>query len=61
MNVWTHPRLFAIAAASAVVAIFIAANAHLIMVSFTSMPECVPHLQSQTEGAAQYRAAKSSC
>lgn len=61
MNVWSRPRLFALAAASAVVVIFVAANAHLVMVSFTSMPECVPHLQSPTGGAAPYRAAKPSC
>ncbi|QIE56026.1 hypothetical protein G5B40_11530 [Pikeienuella piscinae] len=61
MNVWSRPRLFALAAASAVVAIFIAANAHLVFVAFSSMPECVPHLKSPTGGAATYRAAKPSC
>jgi hypothetical protein len=54
---WT-PR--AIAVAIAVVALFIAANAHLIAVSFASQSDCVPHLKSPGEGAG-YHAAGSSC
>ena len=56
---WTGPRLFAIAAAVAVMLLFIGANAHLIAVSFASKPECV--LQPAKEGVVVYRAAKPSC
>lgn len=41
-------------------AVFIAANAHLVIVSLASQPDCVPHVKTATEGAA-FRAAKSSC
>lgn len=54
-------RGVALAIVAAVALIFIGANAHLIAVSFGSDPECVPHLKSPLEGAATYRAAKSSC
>lgn len=41
-------------------ALFVAANAHLIYVSFASQPECVAHLKAgHTEQG--YRAARSSC
>ncbi len=60
-RVWTRPRLFALAASALVLVLFVAANAHLIAVSFASQPGCVPHPQSSTEGAALYRAAKPSC
>ncbi len=38
--------------------LFIAANAHLVIVSISSQPDCV---QSTKEGVASYRAAKPSC
>lgn len=56
---WTGPRLFALAVASLVAALFIGANAHLIVVSFASRPDCV--LQPPTTGAVVHRPAKSSC
>lgn len=41
-------------------ALFVAANAHLIYVSFASQPECVTHLKAgHTQDG--YRAARSSC
>ncbi len=55
---WTRPRLVGIAMALIVLAVFVAANAHLIAVSFASQPDCV--LSSTPEGAA-FRAAKPSC
>jgi hypothetical protein len=45
------------------VAVFIAANAHLIYIAITSQPACVTHLK-QGEGAAErglFTAAQSSC
>lgn len=58
----THPRARAavLATVAAGLALLVAANAHLVMVSLASEPDCVPHAKSATEGAA-YRAAKSSC
>lgn len=50
----------AIAVAIAVVALFIAANTHLIAVSFLSQPDCVPHLKSPGDGEG-YQASGSSC
>jgi hypothetical protein len=48
-------RLAAIALAVIVLAAFVAANAHLIVVSFASQPVCV------AQGGAALRAAKPSC
>lgn len=56
---WTGPRCFAAAATALVVAIFIGANVHLVLVAFASKPDCV--LQTTNKGAAIYRAAKPSC
>ena len=56
---WTGPRLFALAASSLVVAIFVGANIHLVTVAFSSQPDCV--LQPSSEGAARPMAAKPSC
>ena len=39
-------------------AVFVAANAHLIVVSFASQPDCVAH---GAAGGAAFRAAKPSC
>ena len=39
-----------------------AANWHLVYVSITSQPDCVPHLrQGDNAGGSQFQAAKSSC
>jgi hypothetical protein len=57
---WTRARLLATAAILAGVAVFVAANAHLVLVAVGSQPDCVPHLKDPGDGAA-YRAAASSC
>lgn len=49
-------RIVAIGLALLVLAVFVGANIHLVMVSFASHPDCVV----ETEGAA-LRAAKASC
>lgn len=59
IRAWTGTRFFAFITVLSVMAVFIGANVHLIAVSFASRPDCV--LQSKTEGAATYRAAKRSC
>ena len=43
--------------------VFIGANAHLLYVAFTALPDCVEHLKdpSGDPSAGMYRAAKSSC
>ncbi|MDN5567182.1 MAG: hypothetical protein L0G27_00260 [Paracoccus sp. (in: a-proteobacteria)] len=56
---WSGPRLFALAVSLLIAAVFIGANAHLVIVSFNSQSECV--LKPQQEGAATLRAAKPSC
>ena len=53
-------RATVLAALGLGLALLVAANAHLVIVSFASQPDCVPHVKSATEGAA-YRAAKSAC
>lgn len=58
---WSRPRILALGAVAVGVAVLIGANAHLVYVSFASQPACVPHLKLPQEGAATYRAAKSSC
>lgn len=58
---WSRARLVALAGVAVGVAVLIGANAHLVYVSFASQPACVPHLKAPQEGAAIYRAAKSSC
>ncbi|MGR3464569.1 hypothetical protein [Limimaricola sp.] len=54
----SRARLAGLALGLAVVAVFAAANAHLIAVSFASQPDCV--LSPTQEGAA-FRAAKPAC
>ena len=56
---WTGPRILALGIVTLVMAIFIAANIHLVAVSLASRPDCV--LQPDTEGVAALRAAKPSC
>ena len=56
---WTRPRLVATAIVSAVLAVFVAANAHLVAVAFSSQPDCA--LSPTVDGVATYRAAKPSC
>jgi len=42
------------------VALFAAANAHLVHVAVTSQPDCVEHLKTEGKDGA-YRAARPSC
>ena len=58
---WSRGRIAGCLIALGVIGTFIGANAHLLSVSFASQPDCVAHLKTATEGASQYRAAKSSC
>lgn len=58
---WTRGRLVGAAVVTAVIGVFAIANAHLVAVSFSSQPDCIPHLKSPTEDAGAYRAAKPSC
>ncbi len=53
-----RPKLPGIAIAALVIAVFVAANAHLIVVSFASQPDCV---LAPTEEGAAFRAAKPAC
>lgn len=46
--------------AGTVIAILLAANAHLVYVAVSSQPDCVPHTTS-TQHDGSYRAARSSC
>lgn len=54
-------RLLSAAMVAIAVAVFIAANAHLIYVAFASQPECVPHLKDAGRDAGAFRAANSAC
>ncbi len=58
---WSRSRLAVLGMLAIVVAIFVGANAHLIVVSLSTQPACVPHLKAPEEGAATYRAAMPSC
>lgn len=55
----TRPRVFGTVLALTVAVVFVAANAHLVFVSFASRPDCV--LSQTSEGAPTFRAAKPSC
>ena len=46
--------------AGVVVAVIVAANAHLVWVALKSQPDCVAHSRSAGEGG-DYRAARSAC
>ncbi|WP_206086462.1 hypothetical protein [Ollibium composti] len=54
-------RLIAISIAAAVMAVFVAANAHFIYVAFTSQPDCVPHAKAAGTASGALRAADSAC
>ena len=51
-------RFMALAIAALCIAIFAAANAHLVYVALRSQPDCVLH---QTGSGSGYQAAKSAC
>lgn len=54
-------RLISAVIAAAVMAVFIAANAHFIYVAFTSQPDCVPHAKAAGTAGSALRAADSAC
>jgi hypothetical protein len=43
------------------IALFIAANAHLVYVAFASQPDCLAHSRAGEDSAGSFSAAKSSC
>jgi hypothetical protein len=47
--------------ALAIVALMAVANTHLVYVSLSTQPECVPHLKTRDGSGATFRAAKSAC
>lgn len=56
---WSRQRRAAVAAAIAIACLFIAANAHLVTVSFATMPACVaPAVEDQVP---LLRVAKPAC
>lgn len=44
-----------------IVAVLLAANAHLVYVAFSSQPDCVGHLKLPDGSTDHFRAAKSGC
>jgi hypothetical protein len=54
-------KLVAGLAIAAGVILLLLANAHLLYVSTTSQPACVPHLKAPGTEAGSYRAAQSAC
>jgi hypothetical protein len=46
--------------AGAAVALFLAANAHLVYVALATQPDCVPHAKSPGKDGS-FRAARSAC
>ncbi len=55
------PRVIALTAAGAGIALFLIAHAHLVYVAVVSQPECVAHLKTESQAPGAYRAARSSC
>ena len=55
----SRPRIFGLGAAGAVIAIFVAANAHLVTVAIGSQPDCA--LAPSHQKGVALRAAKPSC
>ena len=53
-------RMLGLAIAGAAVALFLAANAHLVYVALATQPDCVPHAKSAGE-AGMLRAARPVC
>ena len=60
-----HPRrnwrLIAAGIAAAVVALLVAANAHLVYVAVASQPDCVAHAKTPGQDGAGFRAARPAC
>ncbi len=53
-------RVLGLTIAGAAVALFIAANAHLVYVALATQPDCVPHAKSPGKDGS-FRAARSAC
>lgn len=53
-------RLLSVLIAGAILALFVAANAHLVYVAVKSQPDCVPHVKTSGDGD-RFRAARSAC
>lgn len=56
---WSRQQQIAVATAVLVMALFVAANVHLVMVSFASMPACVA--PASDDQPAMLRVAKPAC
>ena len=54
-------RLLAAGIATALVALLVAANAHLVYVAVASQPDCVAHAKTPAKDGAGFRAARSAC
>jgi hypothetical protein len=54
-------RLIAAAITLAIIAVLVAANAHLVYVATASQPDCVTHTKIPDRDGATFRAARSSC
>ncbi len=48
-----RPRWWVVALCAISAAVFVGANAHLVYVSVSTQPDCVPHLKAPVDGAAQ--------
>jgi hypothetical protein len=57
----SRSRLFTLVAVAAGLLIFVAANAHLLVVAFESQPGCVKHARLGDAAPGEYTAAKSAC
>ena len=53
--------LFWLGLGLSVLILFVAANAHLIVVAVQSQPECVDHKKWSDDAPSEFHAAKSSC
>jgi hypothetical protein len=58
MRIRINWRITALTIAGATLAIFIAANAHLVYVALESQPDCIPH---QKASGSDFQAARSAC
>jgi hypothetical protein len=57
----SRTRLVAMLAVAAGLIVFIAANAHLLVVAFESQPECIEHARTGHADPGRYSAANSAC
>jgi hypothetical protein len=57
----SRSRFLTLIAVAAGLLIFVAANAHLLVVAFESQPGCLEHVRLGDAAAGEYTAAKSAC